>query len=359
MNIVSNEKRNLTILLPKIVRTGPILGAVAIANTLVDEFSINIVSIKGGFGGNIEINENIVLKDLSKHGGWIKRVKSFKAMMKEYKDGDVVFSMCFSADLFNIFFVKNHRRISSIRANNYQNYTHTYGLVFGYLLDKLHRIIFKGFEAVIVISKAMQKEVLSEEKDISTILIENFIDEKSIEKYRKSSSDHSEINFVFVGSLITRKQPLLLIDGLKKIHQKGISAKLHIVGTGPMMPKLRSLVNELSLQESVTLYGHIDNPYRIISKGDIFLMPSLSEGISRASLEALFLGLPCLLRDIDGNAELINKSNGVLFRDDNEFENSLLEVIDLYKSKSGERASLIPQLFTQLNAKRKLFKLFS
>ncbi len=43
------KRKNLVILLPKIVRTGPILGASAIANTIQEDFDIEVISIKGGF----------------------------------------------------------------------------------------------------------------------------------------------------------------------------------------------------------------------------------------------------------------------------------------------------------------------
>lgn len=359
MNKTHNEKRKLIILLPKILRTGPILGAFAIANTLVDEFSITIVSIKGGVEDQIEIKEGIFLEDLSRYKDWLKRIKRFNSLMENCDDRDVVLSMCFSADLFNAIFVNKQRKISSIRANNLQNYTHTYGKIFGYLIDRAHKIIFRSFDNVIVISKTMQKQVMNDDKRIPISLIENFIDEESIEKYRHKFDDQESIDLIFVGSLTTRKQPLLLIDGLQKILNKGIDARLSIIGVGPLISELERKVSNLSISESVKFYGHIDNPYQVIAKGDIFIMPSLSEGISRASLEALFLGLPCLLRNIDGNAELVNQSNGVLFMNEKDYEESLMDVIDLYRSLSGAKASLLPENFSQSSAKAKLLKLLN
>ena len=118
-------------------------------------------------------------------------------------------------------------------------------------------------------------------------------------------------------------------------------------------------MNDLSITENVKFYGHIDNPYQIIAKGDIFIMPSLSEGISRTSLEALFLGLPCLLRNIDGNAELVNQSNGILFKNEKDFEKSLMDVIELSRSLTGEKTSLLPENFSQSSAKVKLMRLLN
>ena len=100
MNKTHNEKRKLIILLPKILRTGPILGAFAIANTLVDEFSITIVSIKGGVEDQIEIKEGIFLEDLSRYKDWLKELKDsilcWKIVMIEMLSYRCVFLPTFS-----------------------------------------------------------------------------------------------------------------------------------------------------------------------------------------------------------------------------------------------------------------------
>ena len=65
-----------------------------------------------------------------------------------------------------------------------------------------------------------------------------------------------------------------------------------------------------------------------MKNANIFVLPSLSEGISRASLESLFIGLPCVLRDIDSNSDLIKSNiNGFLFKRDNELYSTLIKAI--------------------------------
>ena len=53
----------------------------------------------------------------------------------------------------------------------------------------------------------MQNQVMNEDKHISISLIENFIDEESIEKYRHKVEDRDLIDIIFVGSLTTESSP--------------------------------------------------------------------------------------------------------------------------------------------------------
>ena len=63
------------------------------------------------------------------------------------------------------------------------------------------------------------------------------------------------------------------------------------------------------------------------------VLPSFSEGVSRSALEALFLGVPCVLRDVDGASELIHDGiNGYLFN-----ENSELHSIEYTINKSNNK----------------------
>ena len=69
----------------------------------------------------------------------------------------------------------------------------------------------------------------------------------------------------------------------------------------------------------ITLYGRLDNPNKLVKNFDVFLLPSYSEGTSRAAMEALYLGLPCVMRDVDSNSDLIKgKGQGFLITNYNE-----------------------------------------
>lgn len=81
--------------------------------------------------------------------------------------------------------------------------------------------------------------------------------------------------------------------------------RLAIVGGGPLEQALRELVAELDLQGQVWLSGARDDVPAILASFDVFVLPSLSEGISNTILEAMACGLPVLATAVGGNLELV------------------------------------------------------
>ena len=109
-------------------------------------------------------------------------------------------SMCFSADLLNLFCGCYAQLFSSIRGNLPMNYKFDYGIL-GLFLAKIHLLMLNKFDYVSVMSLSMAHQVRSYSYK-SPLIIGNFIDENTIEKFRDKSSKKERIyRFIFVGSL--------------------------------------------------------------------------------------------------------------------------------------------------------------
>jgi len=108
------------------------------------------------------------------------------------------------------------------------------------------------------------------------------------------------------------------------------------------------------------LHGYVLNPFSQIANADVMIVPSLSEGVSRAALEALYLGIPCVMRDIDGNSELISSGiNGELFLNNNDLAEKLLHVAIFSRSKELFRRVLTPKNFRQQVASEEYLKIIN
>jgi hypothetical protein len=96
---------------------------------------------------------------------------------------------------------------------------------------------------------------------------------------------------VFVGRFNPQKCPDFLIDVLAALSNQRWHATL--IGDGPVMPLVRSKIEQHRLGERVTLTGWLDGASveRTLRESDIFLMPSTSEGLPVAAIEALKQGL--------------------------------------------------------------------
>jgi glycosyltransferase involved in cell wall biosynthesis len=110
--------------------------------------------------------------------------------------------------------------------------------------------------------------------------------------------------FLNVGRLVPVKGQHELILAFNEFLPACRHAVLHIAGEGPARESLTALIDELGLQNNVSLLGSCDIP-KLINEYDCFVFPSHSEGFSGAIVEAMFAGLPVLASDIPVNKEVI------------------------------------------------------
>lgn len=343
-------RRKIFIIVPSLSPTGPVKGAIALANFLINKREITLISVKNGAGASAVIDKrikHICLGAIS--SSTFGKLRAYKNLLAEAGDKNEVasISMCFSADLINIFCRKYALICSSVRGNLIKIYKMDYGMI-GLPFAVIHLISLMRFDKVIAMSSHMadQIEYFSRRK---SYVVGNFVDEIQLVKYKKNlRTDRPKAKrFVFVGSISVRKQPLLLIKAVKKLHDQGLNIQLDLIGEGPLFADIISEVRKLKLNEIVRIHGQLVNPYLLMSKADVFILPSMSEGTSRASLEALFIGLPCVLRKIDGNSELIESgSNGILFEKDNDLHFAMLDALQLADSQS-RLTKLVPEFFRQ------------
>lgn len=87
------------------------------------------------------------------------------------------------------------------------------------------------------------------------------------------------------------------------------SIKLVIVGDGPLAGVLKKLCYSLRLTESVEFTGMIPNVTEYLRNADLFVLPSRTEGLSNALLEAMSHGLPCIATKVGGNIEVIGEDD--------------------------------------------------
>lgn len=86
-------------------------------------------------------------------------------------------------------------------------------------------------------------------------------------------------------------------------HHKGV--RLTIIGYGPLESELMRLSRSLEIQTCVEFIGRVENVEAYLTNAEIFILPSRSEGLSNALLEAMSHGIPCIATNVGGNAELM------------------------------------------------------
>lgn len=98
-----------------------------------------------------------------------------------------------------------------------------------------------------------------------------------------------------VGRFNPQKNHSFLIDVFKSVHGKNRNSKLLLVGTGYGQNDIREKVNNLGLSDYVFFLGNRGDVNRILQAMDVFLFPSLYEGLPLSIVEAQAAGLPCII----------------------------------------------------------------
>jgi len=296
------------------------------------------------------LNSRVKLISLAKKTGWRQKIKAVRNEFSQAGGRKSVFaiSFCFSADAVNFFMRKRAMTFCCPRGNLFQNYRFDYGLA-GLLIARLHYLLMKNYDTVISMSDSMTDQLKS--LGIQRLkTIGNFVDEVHLEPYRRNRKPLTDkIRFAFLGSLTERKRPGLMIVSFNKLIRDGYDCHLDIIGQGNLRDEIVQIVRDYNIDKQVTFYGHLPEPYDIIQEADFMLLPSESEGVSRAVMEALFFGVPCILRDVDANREIIEDGdNGYLFKADDDLTSVMKKAaLTVINRSPYHRRNLLPLLFRQ------------
>jgi sugar transferase (PEP-CTERM/EpsH1 system associated) len=117
-----------------------------------------------------------------------------------------------------------------------------------------------------------------------------------------------------VGRLVAIKDYHTLLTAGESLIQQGQNVHVLLVGAGPEMQSLKSRVGGSPALSKRTIFaGACDQIPAMLNAMDIFVLPSLGEGMSNTLLEAMAVGLPVVATKIGGNREVVNENSGGRF----------------------------------------------
>lgn len=120
-----------------------------------------------------------------------------------------------------------------------------------------------------------------------------------------------------VSNLTHVKNPLVVPEVVDELLRREAAPEVHWVGTGPLMDRVRQAAKDKDIEERFRWYGHVedrDTIREVLDSADVYLIPSRSEGMPRALLEAMARSLPCVGSRVGGIASLLEDE--YLFRPD-------------------------------------------
>lgn len=197
--------------------------------------------------------------------------------------------------------------IVSLRGSDVPGYNRRFRLLDALLFRRLSKKIWAGARAVIANSQGLRDLALQTNHQQTIAVIPNGV---NTHFYTPAPAPEPSgvLRLVSVGRLIERKGHRYLIDALRGLP----NVQLALVGDGDQRQQLA----ERAKQNGVSVYflGVADKltVVHALQAADVFVLPSLNEGMSNAILEAMACGLPIITTTTGGTAELVGADNGLV-----------------------------------------------
>ncbi|HKR03070.1 MAG TPA: glycosyltransferase family 4 protein [Bacteroidia bacterium] len=124
--------------------------------------------------------------------------------------------------------------------------------------------------------------------------------------------NHTPLQFLFVGRFAFNKGIQTLVDTVLELNKEGYADKFRfaLVGKGPLYDHFLNTYKEPNLK----FYGGADDAalFKLYKESDVFVLPTLFEGMPTVVLEAMGYGLPVIVTDTGATRQLVDESNGFI-----------------------------------------------
>lgn len=210
--------------------------------------------------------------------------------------------------------------IVSLRGSDVPGYSERFTALYSFI-KPLVRAIWKRSFAVVSNSQGLRDLALKTGPKQAIAVIPNGI---NIDQFRREKGDSvptvaksTKFKILCVTRITPRKGIKYLIEAFEELSKKSDDISLQIIGDGDERKELEKLAKDLGVGEKVEFAGLVDHkdlpPY--FENADVFVLPSLNEGMSNSMLEALATGLPLIATDTGGTKELIKDGiNGFIVK---------------------------------------------
>lgn len=213
--------------------------------------------------------------------------------------------------------------IVSLRGSDVPGYNESYSTLYT-LLKPLVKSIWKNAAYVISNSNGLKRLALETLPEQKINVIYNGVDIEAFQRkgtFKDTLKGTQDCTILCASRLMKRKGFRYAISAMHLLAKKYPHVRLVIAGgEGDASEQLRRQVSAMKLERQITFTGEYSQTElaRLQQNADIFLLPSLNEGMSNSLLEAMASGLPVLMTPTGGAEELIkNGENGYIipFRD--------------------------------------------
>ena len=184
-------------------------------------------------------------------------------------------------------------------------------------------------------------------------------DEETRNEVRKELGHEGRKVIIHVGQFRTQKNHGKVIEVFNELHKRDDSFALVLVGTGEEQDNIKSKVEELGIKEDVLFLGNRNDIPELLMSADVFLFPSLYEGLGIALLEAQAADLICVVSDtIPELAVLTEKVRSVNLTESASVWGDIVEEMMGKYTVRRDRSELFTEKGYDINAQIKVLESF-
>jgi len=174
-----------------------------------------------------------------------------------------------------------------------------------------------------------------------SIVVTNGIDQKkfslqkSFQNIRKEINvDENELLILFIARFTEHKQPLILIKAFHELLKVVHGIRLLMVGDGDQKEKAILMAKELGLMDSIVFWPFRADVPDVLAAADIYVLPSLWEGLPIGLLEAMAMGKAVIATNVDGTKEIIRDHENGILTEAGDISGLVAAMIELCKNES-------------------------
>lgn len=238
---------------------------------------------------------------------------------------------------------------------------HNINLNEGWLKKKIKLILSWFTDKIIAVSQGVKEYSIKIEKikPAKLEVIYNGIDLNKFNwrGFKPIDLAHS-IQAIVVARLHKQKGHKYLLEAMPLLGEKYPNLILNIVGTGNLLENLKKQAASLGITNKVIFWEQQLEIEKILPQMDLFILPSVWEGLGIAIIEAQAVGVPVLAANIGGIKELIeHKKTGLLFEPKN--PQAIFEAVDSLLKDSVLQQNIVTNAYDQVKEKFTLEKMVS
>lgn len=306
-------------------------GAQKIASVLINElqsnYDLHLVLFKPGEIA-YQIPETTKIYYLGNSGsplGFVKNIFAFKRFCREHQI-EVALSLITQPNYIGILskWIGNRTKII-VSEHTYQSLWRANERIYPILKKRIINLLYNRADGIVTVSKKIREDLnknFAVKEQLLKVIYNPYDIDQIQQRAEEEVTDYSfegKQTIVTVGTMYHVKNQELLIRAFAGLKRK--DTQLLLVGDGELRHSLEALAMSLGVEDRVTVLGFTSNPFKYVSKSDVFVLSSNNEGLPNVIIEALAAGCPVVSTDcISGPREILAPGTSLEHQLENEIE---------------------------------------